>query len=99
MMRKRTAGVVQSRHGRKGGYALLPGSLHPSGRRYEVISGDFANIPAVPQAVADALLNAARKLDEAPLTRKQMEVAGKGGRNEQPTPGRIQRTSKRYRRL
>jgi hypothetical protein len=57
----------------EGGYALMPGSLHPSGRRYEAIQGDFANIPTVPQAVADALLAAARKLDEAPLTRQQME--------------------------
>lgn len=55
------------------GYAVLPGSLHPTGRRYEVVSGDFANIPTVPQAVADALLEAARKLDEAPLTRQQMQ--------------------------
>ena len=58
----------------------LPGSLHPSGRRYEAISGDFAAIPTVPQAVADALLNAARKLDEAPLTRKQMEAREKAAK-------------------
>ena len=57
----------------EGGYAVMPGSLHPSGRRYEKISGDFANIPTVHQGVADALLAAARKLDEAPLTRQQME--------------------------
>jgi hypothetical protein len=58
----------------EGGYAVMPGSLHPSGRRYEAICGDFAAVPTVPQAQADALLNAARKLDEAPLTRKQMEA-------------------------
>ena len=58
----------------EGGYAVMPGSLHPTGRRYEAISGDFAAIPAVPQAVADALIAVARKLDEAPLTRKQMEA-------------------------
>jgi len=61
----------------EGGYAVMPGSLHPSGRRYEAISGDFAAIPTVPQAQADALLQAARKLDEAPLTRKQMEAREK----------------------
>ncbi len=61
----------------EGGYIILPGSLHPSGRRYEAISGDFANIPTVPQAVANALLQAARDLDEAPLTRKQMEAREK----------------------
>ena len=64
----------------EGGYAVLPGSLHPSGRRYEAISGDFAAIPTVPQAVADALLAAARKLDEAPLTRKQMEARQKAAK-------------------
>jgi hypothetical protein len=61
----------------EGGYAVMPGSLHPSGRRYEAINGDFAAVPTVGQAVADALLNAARKLDEAPLTRQQMEARQK----------------------
>ncbi len=57
----------------EGGYAVAPGSLHPSGRRYEAVSGDFANIPTRPQAVADALLAAARKLDETPLTQQQAD--------------------------
>lgn len=61
----------------EGGYAVMPGSLHPSGRRYEAINGDFAAVPTVPQAVADALLAAARKLDECPLTRKEMETRQK----------------------
>ena len=64
----------------EGGYAVAPGSLHPTGRRYEAIAGDFANIPTVPQAVADALLAAARKLDEAPLTRQQMEAQEKAAK-------------------
>jgi hypothetical protein len=64
----------------EGGYAVMPGSLHPSGRRYEALAGDFANIPTVPQAQADALLAAARKLDEAPLTRQQMEAREKAAR-------------------
>ena len=55
------------------GYAVLPGSLHPSGRTYETITGDFAAVPTVSQARADALLAAARKLDEAPLTRQEQE--------------------------
>jgi hypothetical protein len=57
----------------EGGYAVAPGSLHPSGRRYEAIAGNFANIPTVSQAVADTLLAVARKLNEAPLTRQEME--------------------------
>jgi len=59
----------------EGGYAVLPGSLHPSGRLYECISGDFSEIGTVPQEVADRLLEAARSLDEEPLTRKQKEAA------------------------
>lgn len=57
----------------EGGYAVMPGSLHPSGNTYRAIAGDFANIPTIPQAQADALLNAARKLDEAPYTRQEMQ--------------------------
>jgi hypothetical protein len=64
----------------EGGYAVAPGSLHPTGRRYQAISGDFANIPTVPQALADALLAAARKLDEAPFTRQQMEAREKSAK-------------------
>lgn len=58
----------------EGGYAIMPGSLHPSGRLYETIQGDFANVPTVSQSLADALLAAARKMDEAPLTIQQMEA-------------------------
>jgi hypothetical protein len=61
----------------EGGYAVMPGSLHPSGRRYQAIAGDFTDIPIVAQAVADALIAAARKLDEAPLTRQQMDAQEK----------------------
>jgi replicative DNA helicase len=67
----------------EGGYAIMPGSLHPSGRRYQAIAGDFSNIPTVPQAVADALIAAARKLDEAPLTRQQMEAKQKAAKTSE----------------
>jgi len=55
----------------EGGYAVLAPSLHPSGKRYELLEGDFADVPAVSQARADALLAAARKLDEAPFTKQE----------------------------
>ena len=55
----------------------MPGSLHPSGRLYEAIQGDFTAIPTVSQDVANFLIAAARKLDEAPLTRQQMEAKRK----------------------
>jgi hypothetical protein len=77
----------------EGGYAVMPGSLHPSGRRYQAISGDFANIPSVPQAHADALIAAARKLDEMPWTRKEMEkrqeAAETSDRRRQESNGQV----------
>jgi hypothetical protein len=58
----------------EGGYAVVAPSLHPSGKRYTVLRGPaLANIPAVDQVRADALLDAARKLDEAPHTRQEQE--------------------------
>ena len=70
--RKRRAGVC-GRNASRGRLCRGPGQPTPSGRRYEAIAGDFANIPTVAQAVAGALLAAARKLDEAPHTRQEME--------------------------
>jgi hypothetical protein len=55
------------------GYAVAPTSLHPDGTRYELLSGDLTQIPVVSQARADALLAAARKLDEMPHTRQEMQ--------------------------
>ena len=83
----------------EGGYAVLPGSLHPSGRTYEVIAGDFANIPTVSQDVADALLAAARKLDEAPLNAQTDESQGGGGEDLDEVRFREQRAGKRHRHL
>jgi hypothetical protein len=52
----------------EGGYMVVAPS--PG---YRVVQGDPANIPVVPQALADALLAAARKLDEVPFTRQERE--------------------------
>lgn len=57
----------------EGGYAVVAPSLHPSGNRYTMLAGSVASIPAVPMARAAALLEAARKLDEVPLTRQEQE--------------------------
>ncbi len=57
----------------EGGYAVVPPSLHPDGTYYQMLSGDLAHIPAIPQAQADALLAASRKLDECPLTRQERQ--------------------------
>lgn len=66
----------------EGGYAIVAPSLHPSGNRYKMIVGDLANIPTIPQAQADALLAAARKLDEAPFTRQEQERLEKEAHEE-----------------
>lgn len=58
----------------EGGYAVIAPSLHPSGAYYELIQGDFAAIPMLSQAHADALSDAARRLCEAPYTRRQLEA-------------------------
>jgi hypothetical protein len=60
----------------EGGYAVVPPSLHPSGARYAMISGDLTAIPTISQARADALVAAARKLDEAPYTRQERQRLG-----------------------
>lgn len=57
----------------EGGYAVLAPSMHPSGRRYEWLSGDAADVPTVPQERAERLLAAARALDLAPLTKQGRE--------------------------
>jgi hypothetical protein len=55
----------------EGGFCVVGPSLHPSGRRYEWLTGDLTQVPTIPQAQADALLAAARKLDECPHTRHE----------------------------
>lgn len=57
----------------EGGYAVVAPSLHPNGDYYRMISGDLAHIPVIAQARADALVAAARKLDECPFTRQERE--------------------------
>ena len=61
----------------EGGYAVVPPSKHPTGNRYKMLSGDLANIPTIPRAQADALIAAAKALDEAPKTRQQLEHEAK----------------------
>ena len=56
------------------GYALIAPSRHASGNLYEIISGDLTAIPEIGQAHADALLEAARRLNEAPWTRQQEQA-------------------------
>lgn len=55
------------------GYAILPPSLHASGRLYQVLAGDFTAIPVLDNEVVIRLLDAARSLDEAPLSLQQIK--------------------------
>lgn len=48
------------------GYAIVYPSLHPSGRVYRPLWGDFAAIPMISQALADHLLAMARSLCQVP---------------------------------
>jgi hypothetical protein len=57
----------------EGGYAVVAPSLHPSGNRYKMLAGSLTSIPTVSQGHADALLDAARQLDEAPHAWREQE--------------------------
>ena len=57
----------------EGGYAIVAPSLHPLGTTYQMVSGKLSEIPTLTQEQANALLAAAREMDEAPLTRQEQE--------------------------
>lgn len=48
----------------EGGYALLPPSLHPSGRHYRLLAGKFSQIPTITPEQRTFLLDCARQLNE-----------------------------------
>lgn len=67
----------------KSGYAVLPPSFchlaEKRGKRhqhpYQVIQGDFANIPTITDEQAQHLIEVARSLCQAPVSKKQMRSA------------------------
>ena len=67
----------------EGGYAIQsPSFCHLAEKRgkrhqhpYQVIQGNFANIPTITDRQATVLLDVARSLDEMPLTTKEMKAA------------------------
>jgi putative DNA primase/helicase len=66
----------------EGGYAVVAPSRHPTGNIYKMLVGSLAAIPVVDQTVADALVDAARKLDEMPHTRQELERIESEARTE-----------------
>ena len=54
----------------EGGYALLPPSLHPSGKRYTLLAGKFSQIPMITPEQRAVLLDCARQLSEVTVTAK-----------------------------
>ncbi len=61
----------------EGGYILVEPSIHPNGAVYSIISGSLTDIPTLTQEEANALVQAARLLDECPLTRRQLDKQNK----------------------
>jgi len=55
----------------EGGYILVAPSIHPNGSAYTFLSGSLTDVPTLKQEQANALLQAARLLDECPLTSLQ----------------------------
>lgn len=56
------------------GYAVLPPSLHPSGRRYQLLRGRFSQIPLIDQGLRDFLITCAQALCQAPKTRQELAL-------------------------
>lgn len=59
----------------EGGYLVVAPSLHPSGNRYAMVAGTFADVPRITAAHRATLLDAARRQNDAPFTRKQIEAS------------------------
>lgn len=55
------------------GYALLPPSLHPSGRRYQLLRGRFSQVPYIDAGTRTFLLSLAKSLCQAPKTKQELQ--------------------------
>ena len=74
----------------EGGYFVAPPSLHPTGNIYQWIEGDLGSVPTISAARAQALLDAARRMNAAPYTRQQLEAHRK--REQSATPRQLPNT-------
>lgn len=81
--------VIETRG--EGGYVLAPpspGSCHPSGKPYEIIRGDLADIPTITPEEREIMLRLARSFDEAPKEITiEKGVASPAGSNGAKRPG------------
>lgn len=59
----------------EGGYALLPPSVHPSGRQYELLQGRFSQIPIITPEVRNHLLSCALQLNQVELPKSASQAA------------------------
>jgi hypothetical protein len=51
----------------EGGYALLPPSLHPSGRHYEAVRGNWGQIPVVDMELVNTIFTTAISVSPTPI--------------------------------
>ena len=66
--------VIETRG--EGGYCLAPGSppaCHPSGKTYDLIAGDFENIPVISVEQRSELFEVARAFDESRIEESKTE--------------------------
>lgn len=61
----------------EGGYALLPPSLHPSGRHYEAVRGNWDQIPVVSMELVSAIFTTAASVSHVQIAapkRRELQV-------------------------
>lgn len=68
------------------GYALLPPSLHPSGRHYELLRGRFSQIPMISDKQRGFFLEIAQSLCQAPKTKQELAAEARGSNQRSITP-------------
>lgn len=73
----------------EGGYALLPPSLHPSGRHYQLLHGRFSQVPFVDNSLRNFFLTCARSLCQVPKTKQEIAAEARPAkyRDAQPYQG------------
>ena len=68
------------------GYALLPPSLHPSGRHYQLLRGRFSAIPHIDASTRNFLLTIAKSLCQAPKTKQELAAEARPVKHREPQP-------------